>query len=327
MDEVSIPAASTKMNDAQEHSGPRRELITIATGPRVYMEMALCLARSVWHWDPGFRGTFTIITDAAARLPRDLEGRVRMKVVPAPSGDAGYAVKVNLHDYSEGQAVLFVDADSIAIGPVSRIFDALESESFVVFGHTVDSGWWWCDVPQTLERFGLGYLPSFYGELYYFRRGDGARKIFEHARELAARYDALGFQRLRGRVNEEAPMAVALASAGIKPLPLSAHMMVNPDRDGAILYIDSIGGELVLQRPRAQSAPVLVHFFASGHNRSAVYMREILRWKLAARGVPSAAAKPIATAQYFVNRCILSAKLRMGALRERSANLIGIRHV
>jgi hypothetical protein len=267
----------------------RREIITFATGPSVYKEMAFCLARSVWYWDPGFQGVFTIVTDSETQLPLDLADRVRVKLVPPPSSDGGYVIKLDLHEYSEGEAVLFLDADSLAIGPVSRIFAALENEPFAVFGHTIDSGIWWCDVAQTIERFGLDFLPCFYGELYYFRRGAQARRVFARAKELALHYDEVGFRRLRGRPNEEVVVAVALAAEGIRPMPLSAHLVMNPDRDGAIRRLDSMAGEFELETPSNRAKPVVVHFFASGENLSDIYRREILRWQHAAQQVPPVA--------------------------------------
>jgi hypothetical protein len=54
-------------------------------------------------------------------------------------------------------------------------------------------------------------MPRFVGSIYYFKKNNIARQIFEKAAELKNIYDELGFVRLRNKENEEPLFAVAMA--------------------------------------------------------------------------------------------------------------------
>lgn len=63
----------------------QKAAITIATGKRVYLDMALELARSFLFWNRSGTILFCIVTDLAFDLPPSLSG---IRIIQVASGDA-----------------------------------------------------------------------------------------------------------------------------------------------------------------------------------------------------------------------------------------------
>ena len=132
---------------------------------------------------------------------------------------AGSHRKLLLDKYSPADECLFIDADCLCQRSIEWIFERFTGHAVSVVGGEVREGEWFGDVQAVCERVGVAALPNFNGAIYYLERGPKATAVYERARHLNSRYDALGLVRLRGQPNEELPLAIAMAQEECRAIP------------------------------------------------------------------------------------------------------------
>lgn len=249
----------------------RRAVITIATTKPLYIEMALTLARSFQRWNEGSGIAFHLVTDLDFPLPADLTG---VHVLRVPEGElgAGFSPKLHLDSLAPGAQTLFIDADCLCMGPLDPVFARFAGRAVAVVGTTISTGLWWGDVDALCARFGVKALPHFNGGIYYLEPGPEASAVFTRARELEQQYDGLGILRLRGRPNDEIIMAIAMAEAGLWPVPDDGTIMGVFNRYPKFEELSVFAGRCRMSNPPAshplhhkdlplgEAAPVIPHF-------------------------------------------------------------------
>lgn len=168
---------------------------------------------------------------------------------------------------------VFIDSDSICYGDISSLFTAYNDKDFLAFGTPLTDCHWFENAAQTLSTLRLREFPFFCGDFYLFKKTDLARSVFGQAREFADIYDKLGIRRLRGKMNDEPLVSLAMARCGVGGEPNGADWILQMqamDLKGVQLDYAAacargdVAGRIV--------APRLVHF--QSHRSSPVYFRE-----------------------------------------------------
>src|SRR5438105_8926527 len=115
-------------------------------------------------------------------------------------------------------------------------------------------------------------MPRFNGGIYYIEKGAPATKIYETARHLQSCYDALGFHRHRGWVNEEPLISLAMAIHAESPLEDDGSIMSDLAAGLDNTDIDILSARSTLHNPAPPSVchkwwqtpgsynPSIIHF-------------------------------------------------------------------
>ena len=195
-----------------------RAVVTIATGKKLYMDMAATLARSYHHWNRGI--PFILLTDHASTVPADIEGLEGVQVVrkALESMGRGFSIKLFLDQLSPAAETLFIDADCLVTGPVEPVFERFRGQSVSTVGALQSEGEWFGDIDARCRQFDVESVPVFVGSVYYLKDDAISRQVFNQARALVPDYDELGFVRLRDVPNEEPLLSVGMALNGQEPL-------------------------------------------------------------------------------------------------------------
>ena len=277
-----------------------RSVLTIATGKPLFVRLAATLARSfrIWNADNGIG--FAIATDQAEALPPDLDWVQVIPLQPGQYGD-GFSPKLYLNELAPADRTLFVDADCLCVRDLRPAFEAFAGRPVATIGRVVSDGEWFGDVAAVSREFGVRGLPRFNGGAYYLERGEASDRVFEEAQALESHYDEIGFERLRGRPNDEVLMALAMAIHGLDPVPEDGTIMNSTLAAPAGVEVDVFEGRSRLSNPTGhpdhnawydqhELRPALVHFLGSEVGRYP-YRREEVRLAKLAEGWP----RPLAT--------------------------------
>ncbi|GAA4854142.1 hypothetical protein [Luteimonas vadosa] len=314
----------------------QRGVLTIATGRRVYLDMAIALARSFRWWNNDGDIEFYLATDSVDPLPRDLAFVRRLQFAPGELG-TGFSVKLNMQRIAPSLHTLFIDADCLCVGPLAPVFERFSGRAVSVVGGAITEGEWFGDVAATRAHFNLPTLTKFNGGVYYFEQGEVAERVFDHARGLVERYDELGLVRLRDCPNEELLMAISMGLEGCTGLAddgtIHGELFASPK----LLEIDVLAGKALLSNPPPgdpqhrrgypvrETRPVIVHFLGDftskwQYRSQARVLRLVSEWR-----VPQALARTWVAATYqFPMWCLERAR---SALRPLFRRVVGYRRV
>jgi len=270
----------------------KQTVITIATGKKLYLDLAANLARSFFWWHPNTDIAFKIVTDNEAALPDDVKKRSEILTVKPGEFGKGFSPKLYLDQLASEGSNLFIDSDCLLFGNLENIFDLFNRKQVSVVGGYISSGEWFGDISAICHKFNVPHLPKFNGGLYYLEKGDKANEVYKTARELEKKYDEIGFVRLRNHPNDEVLMALAMQLNGQTPVIDDGIIMSDPQACPGGYKIDVITGKRWLINPLKphllhqswypfhKVSPVIVHFLAS-YTSDYPYLRESYRLKKA----------------------------------------------
>jgi hypothetical protein len=251
----------------------KKSVFTIATGSEVYLRYAFNLARSFALHNDVEQTSFYIVTDLRFAPPADLSF-VRSIDLPGEIASKGLSTKLHLDVLAPTEISLFLDADCLVFRNLEFIFERFRGHPVSVVGVAVaDGDWCGPSAADLCAQFGFASMPRFNGGLYYLEKGAVATSVYQTARQLQSRYDALGFHRHRGWINEEPLVSLAMA----------VHSQVSIADDGCILSdlaaglghtdINVLDGKSVLYNPpppstrhkwwqktRGPYSPAVIHF-------------------------------------------------------------------
>jgi len=264
-------------------------VFTIATGRKVYLDMAFALARSYRRWHSETDPKFYIATDSQIECPVDLQALDIIRVQPGALG-SGFSSKLFLDRLAPARQSLFVDADCLCVGSLASAFERFRGRAVSVIGRNVGCGEWFGDVGAICRQFGVPSVPRFNGGVYYVEPGERCSAVYETARSLHQRYDEIGFKRLRGSENDEVLMALAMALHRQEPIAERGDIMNSLLAGPGGLEIDVLRGRALLRNPAdhpkhndwyemEELRPRIVHFLGMDC-RAYPYGREIARLKL-----------------------------------------------
>ena len=253
-------------------------LITIAYGPRKYVRMAEALARSYRRWNPGL--PICVVTDRA-NADR-LAACYDLVRIIEPSYGKGVAQKLSIDRYSPFEETLFVDSDCVFYHDPMRTWRAYATGDFVI------KGWRYLtrqdrhlnvgNLRLLLEQTGLDRMGSFNSGLFYFRRTEEARRLFDIARAVYEQRADLAFKPFKNSpVAHEPVLAIAMEMCGIGFSPWDPV-------DGMETWINMRGMHAVnvltansrVTKHGDVLDPAVIHYNVDGQI-SLAYLRDIFR--------------------------------------------------
>jgi hypothetical protein len=250
-------------------------IITIAYGPKKYLKLAINLALSLELTNPDIPRA--IITDA---IDHPKIKKLYQFIIPINEAfGIGLIQKLYLLDYSPFHKTLFIDSDCLVINRLINLLVLCQNHSFVVLGKQISKGKWYMDVPLMLNKFGLPSIPKFNGGLYYFENSKTVKSIFNTAKELANKYDQYGFLKLRGGINEEPLLSIAMALHSVTAIEDNGTGMRTPLGISGKFNVDFLNNYCSFIKNGSHVSPIVVHFCGQISN-GFHYKREVLKVKL-----------------------------------------------
>jgi len=261
-----------------------RYVLTIATGKKLYVDLAANLARSFLYWHAGSDIIFQLVTDQPELVPGDVYNKIQVITVKAGELGLGFSPKLHLDKLVTGGQTLFVDSDCLVYGDLSAAFEKFKGHNVSVVGNYISSGEWFGDIKEICKKFDIKQMPKFNGGLYYLEKGDKCTQVYQLARQLEAQYDEIGFMRLRGRPNDEVLMALAMElnqqapitdDGGILAEFVNFQSGIKSDllKGRAELYNDPVNPGYQKNWHLTIAKPVVVHFLGY-HNQVMPYIKE-----------------------------------------------------
>lgn len=264
----------------------KRNILTIATGKKLYVDLAVNLARSFYLWNENSNITFVIVTDLPQLIEEDVLKYSKIITVKKGELGEGFSPKLHLDQLAPEGQTLFIDSDCLIFGNLNNVFERFKGKSVSVIGGYIADGEWFGEIKDICQQFNVPHIPKFNGGIYYLEKGEIASKVYAKARELEKDYDKIGFVRLRDRPNDEVLMALAMQIYGMTPLLDDATIMSDPQACPGGYKIDVIKGERWMLNPPRPSPlrrewypfekiePIIVHFLGY-YTQHYPYLREV----------------------------------------------------
>lgn len=265
-----------------------RNVLTIATSKKLFVDMAVNLARSFWLWNAGNNIIFYLATDQPQYVPEDLKAFVKIILIPPGELGESFSTKLHLDKLAPAGQTLFIDSDCLVFGNIDVVFERFKGHPVSVIGNYMSEGEWFGDIRKICQQYNVPHLPQFNGGIYYLENGPAAKEVYSTARELEKKYDEIGFVRLRNHPNDELSMALAMQLHGQTPIIDDGTIMSDPKACPGGYKIDIISGKRWLINPPAPNpkhqawypfervSPLIVHFLGY-YTQHYPYRREVYR--------------------------------------------------
>ncbi|SDE03844.1 hypothetical protein SAMN05216464_103422 [Mucilaginibacter pineti] len=262
----------------------RRQVITIATGKKLYVDFAVNLARSFFLWHTGEDINFQLVTDLPELVPRELLAKIELITTGKGEIGEGFSPKLHLDKLISDGHTLFIDSDCLIYRNLDFVFEQFRGHHVSVIGNYICKGEWFGDVAGICTYFGIKEIPKFNGGIYYLESGAVVDNVYAEARRIEKIYDQAGFVRLRNRPNDEVILAVAMQLNQQVALPEDGSIMAefvnfrsgiksNLFQGVAELYNTPQHRDYVREWPLTVAKPAIVHFLGH-HNQMMPYIRE-----------------------------------------------------
>lgn len=208
-----------------------RGFVTIATGSDKYYKLAINLLHS--YRKIAMDDTpFAIICD---RINNDVQEFDEVVLMEQPN--CSYMDKLLLYRYTPYDESIFIDADSLVLSDPSGIWeDFADADDVSCYGckYPLDSNRAWF----TYEGCGkykesIKFLIDLHGGIYFIRKSNRSKAIFEKAIELAEQYNQFSFR------NFDKP-----ADEPVLAMSLAIHQSSPCDKPMQIVFVPSYWGQL-----------------------------------------------------------------------------------
>jgi len=271
----------------------KKNVLTIATGKAVYLNMAINLARSFYYWNKENDIDFYLATDQSELVPQDLEDYLNIIQLDKEQLGIGISTKLRLDKIAPIGQTLFIDSDCLIYGDINHVFNLFKGHTVSVIGNHIATGDWFGDVAKICKQFNIEKMPKFNGGIYYLENGDLAKKIYDTAREIERSYDEIGFVRLKNQPNDEVIMAVAMALNDQKPIIEDGTIMSDPQACQGYFKSNIITGFKKLINPKPphilhqnwypfiEVSPLIIHYLGY-YTQKHHYLMDEYRLKLQA---------------------------------------------
>ena len=283
-----------------------KSVLTLAVGKRLYIDMAVALARSFYLWNKEADIDFYIATDNKLFIAPDVLEWA--KVIELHSGELGegFSTKLHLDKIAPTAKTLFIDSDCLIVSSLLPLFEKLDGKAVSVVGSFMSEGEWFGDIKSVCQKVGVTKIPKFNGGLYYLEKGETSSKVYQKARELEPQYDTIGLVRLRNKPNDELLMALAMACYNQIPLEDTGNYMNDMQACRGRLELDIFRGHCLMTNPPAPNllhqpwnphhvvGPIIAHFLGYYTNKYP-YIREEEKLKLVFAGKKSLIAASVIT--------------------------------
>jgi hypothetical protein len=266
----------------------QRQVLTLATGKKIYADLAVHLARSFVKWNDFKSISFFIVTDMPELIPADVLAWTKIITIKTEAFGLGFSPKLHLDELAPDGQTLFIDSDCLIFGNIEPIFEKFKDKTVSVLGNYINDGEWFGDIKSILQHFNIPHIPKFNGGIYYLKNGKKAKEVYQTARDLEDRYDEIGFKRLRDRPNDEVIMALAMQLHHMEPVIDDGTVMSDPQACPGGYSINVVSGERWLINPASPHPlhqtwypfekvnPLIFHFLGY-YTKHYPYQREVYR--------------------------------------------------
>lgn len=192
--------------------------ITVATGKEEYYQLAENLLRS-YHLFCKTPLPFAVLADRKNKYTAQFDD-----VIIFPNGASNsYLDKLSLGEYLPYDINIFIDSDCLAYGDLNQLFDYFkDADDFSCFGRVLPledkTGWFEYENLGELQSK-VSYVVGLHGGIYYMRKGDVCRKIFEDAKSFVSDYPKFKFKGNFNMPGDEPLVALSMAVNGCRPIP------------------------------------------------------------------------------------------------------------
>ncbi len=191
--------------------------ITVATGKEQYYIIARNLLRS-------YRLTTKEPLPFAILCEEENEYTKEFDVVKVyPKATRSYLDKLEMFDLLPFDINIFIDADCLAFRDINRLFDIFENaDDFCCYGRILPlddkRGWFEYDNLNEDIQKQIDYVVGLHGGIYYIRRTEKTKKVFDTAKEFTKNYADYKFKGNFQTPGDEPVIALSMAVNKCKPI-------------------------------------------------------------------------------------------------------------
>ena len=202
----------------------KKGFITIATGKEEYYRLAYNLLRSYRYFckEPL---PFAILCDRENEYTKEFDDGL----VFEKGATNSYLDKLSLAEYLPYGETVFIDADCLAYGDLNQIFTCFEqADDFSCFGRVLPlddkTGWFEYEYLGELQSQ-VSYVVGLHGGIYYMRKTEQTKKVFEDARNLVLDYSKFKFKGKFDTPGDEPLIALSMAINHCHPETFRSNMI------------------------------------------------------------------------------------------------------
>lgn len=258
-----------------------RGFCTIATGSYEYSQLAYNLLMSYRRF-ASKNYPFVVFTDQSNELLESFD-----QVIIIDQSQKSFVDKLLIFELCPFEETIFIDADSLAYGDLTRYFDYFEKADDVscmgkVFEADSISGWFRkADVEP--YYYGIEYTVGLHGGIYFVRNTENVKAFYKTCRDIEKNYKKIFF-RFKYLIEpaDEPIVALAMALHKFKPIEAKPEILAFY-RDSRIDKIDIVSGELEYHVSSGDTKNGMLVHWATPNTRKALYETESekLKWALA----------------------------------------------
>lgn len=199
--------------------------ITVATGKEQYYEIARNLLLS-YRFATKEPLPFAILCEEENEYTKEFD---IVKVYPKAT--RSYLDKLEMFDLLPFDINIFIDADCLCFSDINRLFDIFENaDDFCCYGRVLSlddkTGWFEYDnLNEDLQKQ-IDYVVGLHGGIYYIRRTEKAKKVFDTAKEFTKNYADYKFKGKFETPGDEPVVALSMAVNKCKPIPHEISSLV-----------------------------------------------------------------------------------------------------
>jgi hypothetical protein len=250
----------------------KKGYLTLAFGKLEYIELAKNLYKS--YKIAGNKLPFAIATDSEDReLALLFDYVIKMN----PTKDNNYSEKLNIYQYSPFEETVFIDSDCLIVKNIDFIWELLGINDVSAVKSFPERPNHFFSSKIVKEKYGVTFQPVLNGGVYFFKKNETAKAIFEKAKSFISEYDKLEMPRLNGRLNEEPLIALALGTENIHPVESKRIMFCTPGQSN--FKLDLLQNKCSFLKYGVKVQPAIMHF-AMRYTKGFHYTREIQKINL-----------------------------------------------
>ncbi len=191
--------------------------ITVATGSEKYYKMAVNLLHS-YRYCSSSPLPFAIIADEHNQFTKEFD-----QVCIFDAAKCNYLDKLEMFEHLPYDINIFIDADCLVYRDINRLFDEFsDADDFSCFGRVLPlddkTGWFEYDNLRDDIKTQIDYVVGLHGGIYYMRKTDLCRKVFDTAKEFSKDYYSYGFKGNFANPGDEPLIALSMAVNKCKPI-------------------------------------------------------------------------------------------------------------
>lgn len=196
---------------------PTKGFITVATGKEHYYKIALELLHT-YRLSSKEPLPFAIFCDEENEYTKEFDD-VRIYEKPTRS----YLDKLEMFSMLPYDVNIFIDADCLVFNDINRLFDIFEnSDDFCCFGRVLPlddkTGWFEYDNLSDALKKQTDYVVGLHGGIYYMRKTELCKKVFDDARRFSENYAEYKFKGKFSTPGDEPVVALSMAVNKCKPI-------------------------------------------------------------------------------------------------------------